>query len=127
MVRAGADDWQTECDIYRVVEVEKFERNEALVVVHREHRVVTASRGIAKDRVGYAGAFERGDAERIECFDRGLDDPFFFVAKLAVFTGVGVEPGHGDARAGDAALVEKPGGECADVDDRIDAKQLWDA
>ena len=96
-------------------------------MVHREHRVVTAARGIAKDRVGYAGAFELGDAERIECFNCGLNDPFFFVAKLAVFTGVGVEPGHGDARAGDAALVEEPGGECADVDDRIDTEQLWDA
>lgn len=117
MVWAGADDRQTECDIHRVIEVEKLERDKALVVVHREHRIMAAACRIAKDRVGYAGAFEMGDAEGIECFDRGLNDPFFFVAKLAVFTGVGVEPGHGDARAGDAALMEEPGGECADVDD----------
>lgn len=122
MVRAGADDWQAERDIYCVVEVEKFERDEALVVVHCEYRVVTAACGIAKNRIGYAGAFELGDAERIECFNRGLDDPFFFVAKLAFFAGVGVEPGHGDARVFDAALMEKPGGECADVDDRIHAE-----
>ena len=124
MVRAGADDWQAERDIHRVVEIEKLERDEALVVVHCEYRVVSAACGIAKNRVGYTGAFEPGDAERIECFNRGLNDSLFFVAKLAFFAGVGVEPGHGDARVFDVALMEKPGGECADVDDQIHAEKL---
>lgn len=122
MVRAGANDRQAECDIYGVVEVEKLERDEALVVVHREHRIVAATCGIAKDRIGDARAFELRDAERIERFNRGLDDPLFLVAKFAVFACVRIEPGDGDARADDAALMEKCGGECADVDDRIDAE-----
>jgi len=117
MIWAGADDRQAERDIHRVVEVEKFERDEALVVVHREHRVVVAPRGVAKDCVWYARAYEFGDAGSVECFDGRLDDSLFFVAKLAVFTGVGVEPSHGDAWAGDASLLEECGGECADVDD----------
>ena len=124
MIRAGADDWQAERDIYRVVEVEKFERDKALVVVHRQHRVVVAACGIAKDCVGDAWAFELGNAEGVERFDGGSNDPCFLVAELAVFTGVGVEACHGNSRAADASLMKKSGGEFADVDDRIRAEHL---
>lgn len=126
VVRAGAGFWQAEGDVYGVVEIEQFERDEPLIVIHGDHCVELAACGIAEDGIGHAGAGEDGGSGFIEALDGGGDDADFFVAKGTVFPGVGVESGDGDARLGDTSAFQKIGGEQTGAHDAIDAEERGD-
>ncbi len=62
MIRARAGFRQAEGDIHRLVEIEKLERDQALVMIHCQHRVEFAAGGITENRVGNVGSGEGGDA-----------------------------------------------------------------
>lgn len=127
MVRAGAYDGKAERDIDRIVEVEKFERDQALVVIHRNNRIESSACSIAKDGIGHAGTGKLGDLQLVEGLDRRSNDPLFFVTKLTVFTGMRVESGDSDSWAADATLLKKFGRERADIEDRIHSDQIRNA
>ena len=62
----------------------------------------------------------------IEPVDRGLDDAIFFIAESAVFTRVGIEASHGDARVGNATAPQEICSEQADAGDAIGCQQAGD-
>ena len=72
------------------MEVEEFDGDEALIVVHGDDEVVVALDGFEEDGVGGEGA-GGVDAVLSGHNDGGFDDAFFFFAEEAVFGGVGVE------------------------------------
>ena len=126
MVRAGAGFWQAEGDVHGVVEIEQFERDEPLIVIHGDDGIEVAAGGIAEDGVGHGGAGEDGGSGFVQTVDGGLDDADFLVAEGSVFTGVGVESCNSDAGAGDAAALEETGGEQAGADDAVHAEEGGD-
>ncbi len=120
VVGGGADDGEAEGDVDAAVEVEEFDGDEALVVVHGDDEVVVALDGFDEDGVGGEGAVGV-DAVLAGHEDGGLDDAFFLVAELAVFAGVGVEAADGDAGFFDAEPIDEGGvGEVDGVEDGAD-------
>ena len=104
MVGAGAVAGEAECDVDSVVEVKQLEGDEGLVVIGGQDGVEMAEGGIAVDAIRHAGAGEAGPGEGgAELLHSGGDDARLLISKGAVFTVVGVEPGHGDVRGGFAA------------------------
>ncbi len=133
MIGRGAQERQAERHVHGVIEVEQLHRDEALVVIERDHRVVLALAGVAEDDVGDRGPAEDGAiaGERACACDRGLDQARFFVAEMSAFAGVRVEPGDGDARTRDAeAAHERVRGLHDRAHDAVAAvarKELWNA
>ncbi len=64
VIGGGAHERQAERQVHAVVEVEQLERNQTLVVVERDDRVVSAARGLAKDGVGDQRARRRSRGGR---------------------------------------------------------------
>ena len=85
MVRTGARLRQTEGDIYRGVEIEQFQRDQSLIVVHRDDGVIEAKRGIAENGVGHGGAGEsRGTGRPSLSATRALPTAILLVAKSRI-------------------------------------------
>ena len=59
-----------------------------------------------------------------ELFDGGGDEVFFLLPELPVFTGMGIESGHGDARAAGQAPVQKTVEQFPGADDFLRAEQV---
>jgi hypothetical protein len=91
-----AHDRQPERDVHRLVEVDQLDRDQALIVVHRDHRVVAAVDRVAERRVGDERAEQRGRRARL--LERGRDDVGVLVAEQAVLAGVRVQADDADAR-----------------------------
>ena len=126
MVWAGARFGEAEGDVHGGVEVEQFERDEALVVIHGDDGVEMALCGVAENGIGDGGAGECGEASGVEAEDGGLDDGFFLGSKSAVFAGVRVESGDGDARVCDATAQEEFCGEAADFNNAVGSEEFGD-
>jgi len=58
VVRTGACFRQAEGDVNGVVEIQQLERDKPLVVIHGEHGIVVAKRGIPENGVWHGGAGE---------------------------------------------------------------------
>ena len=54
VIGRGADDGQAERDVHRVPEVQRLDRDQALIVIERDDRVVARARVFVKQRVGRA-------------------------------------------------------------------------
>src|SRR5438094_3280557 len=80
VIRAGARPRQAERDVHRFGEVEQLGRDQALIVVERDDRVVLAARRAREEAVGRvrAGHLEALRARRL---DRRRDDAEVFVAE----------------------------------------------
>ena len=91
-------------------------------MVHGDHRMVAAGGRLVKHRVRRPGA---ADLTAIDAGNhRRLDDAPFLVPEQPPFAGVGVESGHGDARAAQAEITaERVGGHLDAVAHRIRAEQ----
>jgi hypothetical protein len=108
VVGRGADDRQAERHVDALVEMERLERHQRLVVIEAERGVV-AARGRA-----------RGTSCRRECgpvtsclllaqpLDRRDDDVDLLAAERAALAGMGVEPGDREPRPLDPELAPKP-------------------
>ena len=102
-----------------MVERERLDRDQRLVVIHRERDVVGGARdrmehGVGRDRP--AGVDAVGD----QAVDGRFDDIGVFATQRAVLAGVRVEPGDGEARPGDAeAILEVARGDPPRGDDQI--------
>ena len=126
VVRAGAGFRQAQGDVYGVVEIEQFERDEALVVIHRDDGIEVAERRIPENRIGHSWTGEMRFAQVIQAADGGSDDPGFLIAESTVLAGVRIESCDGDPGLVDAAAFEKGGGEQTGADDSFDAEQRGD-
>lgn len=124
MVRAGARFRQAEGDVHGVVEIEEFERDESLVVIHGDDGVEVTAGGVAEHGIGHGGAGEDRIGRGVQTFDGRLDEARFLIAEGSVFAGVGIEAGNGDARPGDAAAFEETGGEVSDAFDAFGGEKV---
>ena len=110
MVDRGADPRQPERDVDRMAEACVLEHRQALVVVHREHRVVAREArghecGVRRERpfdVVTGGA---------QLCDRGRDLVDFLAPEVAAFTRMRVESEHRHARSRDAESADEFGKE----------------
>ena len=96
MIGAGSGFGEAEGDVDGAVEIEEFEGDEALVMIHGEDGVEISEGGFAENGVRDGGTGEAGDLLAVEGFDGGSDDALFLVAEGPVLAGVGVEAGDGD-------------------------------
>ena len=102
VIGRGADEWQSNCDIHGAIELQRLERNQPLIVIHRDRGVEIKRVGLADERgVGRERAVGV-DAFALRAPNRGRDHADFLVAEHPAFTGMGIQPEHGDSRMGDA-------------------------
>ena len=98
------------------VEIERLDRDQRLVVIHAQRRVIAAPRLGVEHRVGGERA-ARVDAGGAQLGDRRRDDLDILAAERAGFAGMRVEPGDRDDRRGDA--------EIADAAPRASTRPAW--
>ena len=123
MIRAGAGLRKTEGDVHRFVEIQQFQRDQSLVVIHREDRIVFPQRRIAENGIRNVRAGEGGESGFVEGGDGGSDDGFLLIAESAVFPGMGIQAADGDTWGGDACFREEIRRELADGKNRFDGEQ----
>src|SRR5689334_21613102 len=86
------------------MEVQELQRDQSLVVVHRDYRVEFAGDRLMKQRIGrIRPAGVRTVAARP--FDRGLDDATLLAAEKSVLTRVRIEARDRDAGLGQAMIT----------------------
>ena len=97
VIDGGADDRQAEGDIDAVLEMQQLERDQPLIVVHADDRIVIPARGEVKEGVGAVRA-AGGDPLRLAPVDGRCDQPRFLIAEEPPFAGVRIEGEDGDFR-----------------------------
>ncbi len=104
MVGRGAHEGQSERHVDALLEGERLERHERLVVIHADGRVVGRAGACMEQRIG---RMRPGDVEalRPRRFDRRRDDVDLLAAQASVFAGMRVEAGDGKARAPQAEIA----------------------
>jgi hypothetical protein len=127
VIGAGARDGEAEGDVDGGVKIEEFQRNQTLIVIHRDDRVEIAQRRVAENRVGDSRTGKLGEAGLVQAVDGRLDNPHFFVTESSVFAGVGVKSGDGDSGLGDSSPFQEVGGQLADADDFFFRQQFRNA
>ncbi len=95
VIGRGADERQTECPVHTLLECNHLKRCQTLVVVHGDHHVVFASKGIVKQGIG-ADRTDGFDPQSAGCLNCWADGGQFFSPNLAAFAGVRVEPADPD-------------------------------
>ena len=104
VVGRGAHERQAERDVDAVIEGERLDRDQRLVVIHAERDVVGLARGLVEHGVGGKRA-ARVDAVGDQPLDRGPHDQAVLLAERAVLAGMRIEPGDREPRARDAEAV----------------------
>ena len=84
MIGRGAHERQAERDVDGVVEGKRLDRDQRLVVIHAQRRVVGRARPLVKQRIGRQRA-PRVDALGDELRDRRRDDGAVFLAERRRF------------------------------------------
>ena len=125
MVGAGAHDRQPQCHIHTVIEIEHLDRDQRLIVVHADRHVIGRPGGGMEHRIGGQGP-DRGEPRGAQARNRRRNDIAIFMPHPAIFTGVGVQPGHGDARCGNAEIAcQRGGGDVGAAGDQAGGQQVW--
>ena len=101
VIGRGAHERQAERHVHRVVEGQRLDRDQRLVVIHAERDVVARARPLVEQRVGRQRP-DGVDALRPQLLDRRRHDGAVLLAERAFFAGMRIEPGDRDARARDA-------------------------
>jgi hypothetical protein len=101
VVRRGPHERQAQRDIDAAGEVHRLDRDQRLVVIHAEDRIVGGARRGMEQRVGGRGP-PRIDAVALQHLDRRRDHAAFLVAHRALLAGVGIEGRHREPRTFDA-------------------------
>lgn len=117
MIHGSANDGQAEGDIGAAFEVEEFERDMALVMVHADDGVEFAFEGLLEDGVGREWPVSV-EAVRASSVDGRGDFVGILGAEGIIFTGVRVESGDGDA----LVVPEFEQGVVSELDDVADAR-----
>ncbi len=89
-----------------LVEVAVLEHRQALVVVHRQHRIEAGAACCGRNAVSAGSGPTRSHAVVAQAFAApGSMMSHFLVAQMAVLARMRVQAEHGDARRGDAEVV----------------------
>ena len=101
VVGRGADEGQAQADIDAAVEVQRLHRDQRLVVIHAEDRVIGGARLGMEGRIGGERA-QHAEALLLQGCECRADDVDFLAAHGAVLARMGIEAGEGEARLGNA-------------------------
>ena len=101
MIRRGADKGQAERDVDAVIEGERLDLDQRLIVIHADGAIVGLARGGVEHGIRRQRA-ARVDAVRAQPLHRRRDDRLIFLAKRSLLAGMRVEAGQRKARPGDA-------------------------
>ena len=119
MIRRGANERQTQRDVDGVVECQRLDRDQRLVVIHADRAVVGFARGFVEHGVGGQRPPDF-DAFAAQDFDRRRHDGLVLGAERAVFAGMRIEARYRDARPGDAEVgFEFRGHDARGGDDQV--------
>src|SRR5215471_1095119 len=122
MIRRGTHERKAERHIHRMVECKRLDRDECLIVIHAQGGVIARPRSLMKHRIGGEWPL-RVDAFVDKRGDGRGDDAAVFLAERAGFTGMRVEAGDRQARAGETeALTQIAGNNSSGLDDELDRK-----
>ena len=104
MIGGGADDRQAERDVDAFLEMERLQRDQRLVVIHAQCRVILRAGGGVEHRIGREGTGHEPSlgAQR---GDRRLDDFDLLAPDHPAFTGVRIERRHREARPLDPEIL----------------------
>ncbi len=105
VVGRGAHERQAERDVDRMIEGERLDRDQRLVVIHRERRVVGRARGRVEHAYRPAAARARRCPRAREPLDRRRDHRPILLAERAVLAGMRIEAGDRKPRARDAEAL----------------------
>ena len=108
MIGRGAHEGQAEGDIHAFVEGQRLDRDQRLIVIHRDGRVIPRPRRRVKHRIGRVGAGQRV-VIALHRLDQRSDPGDLLVPHGTAFARVRIEAGDGDAGMGNAELVAQPG------------------
>ena len=97
MIDRGADDWDAQRNVHRLLEVDGFHGNVALVVVLRDDQIELSAQGANKDGVGRQRA-AAVDAQRARLLDGRSDHVQFLAPEEPVLSGVRIQGADADAR-----------------------------
>jgi len=126
VIGRSAHERQAERDVDAVIEGERLDRDQRLVVIHTQGNVVAGARASMEQRVGGQRA-DRVDAFGAQRRDRGGDDVAIFLAERTVLAGVRVQARDGETRFGDAETFDEVArGDAAGFDDQILAQAADD-
>src|SRR5262249_59668777 len=91
MIRRSTREGKPERDVDALLKGERLERNQRLIMIHADRRVVTRARGTMKHGVGGVGT---GHVEILAAsrLDRGLDDVDILPAKASLPSRMGIYP-----------------------------------
>ena len=101
VIRRGADERQSQRDVDGVLEGDRLDRDQRLVVIHADRAVI----GLARRGVEHGVGRQRSpdvDAFAAQRFDRRRDDFDVLGAERAVFAGMRIEAGYRKPRMGEA-------------------------
>lgn len=99
VIGRGADERQAQGDIDALVELQRFQRDQGLVVIHAQGRIIARACPRREQRVARDGA-ESGDPLGLQGGDGRGDDAGFLIPELAAFARVRVKCRNREARGG---------------------------
>src|SRR3546814_5031104 len=103
MIGRGADDRQPERQIDPVVEMQRLEGRQRLIVIAAEQRVISVANAGCEPCVGGERTID-DDPVLGQLGDRGLHHPLLLAAELAALARVRFQPRKRDARSIDAEI-----------------------
>ena len=102
MIRRGAHEWQPQSHVDRTVELQRLERDQPLVMIHRDRRV-EAELSLRPDECSVRRERPAGvDAGPARATDGRDDHARFFVAEQPMLARVRIEAEHPHARPADS-------------------------
>ena len=101
MIGRGADERQSQRDVDGVVEGQRLDRDQRLIVIHADRAIIGLARGVVEHGVRRQRSPDL-DAVAAQDFDGGRHDGRLLGAERAVLAGVGIEAGYRKARMGEA-------------------------
>ena len=89
VIGRGAHDRQAQGNIHTIPEAQGLDRDQRLVVVHAQYRIISLARFLMEQRVGGKRPPD-SKAARLQRCHGGRDDGAIFAAQHTIFTGMGV-------------------------------------
>ncbi len=98
VIGRGADEGQAKGDVDAPVEIQRLDRDQRLIVIHADRRVIAAARARRGTWCRRTAGRQGRSPRRAARSSSGRDQVDFFAAHRAAFAGMGVEARHGEAR-----------------------------
>ena len=96
VIHTGAQKGQSNGHIHRAIEAKQLYRDQALIVIHREHHIELTGAGAHEHRVRWQRVSHQ-NALRTSLGDCGNEHALLIVTEHAAFSRMGIDASDGDA------------------------------